>query len=409
MKIILFLVFSSSCFANLVTIEKLKNINIDYLESQLNTINANEDKKIAIYQYFPTISLFASTFESAASFGIDVDQIRSEGITANWTVFNFFQDLYAYNYQKNNLKSNKAFQRAMELAAEKSSFEVFLNYLNNFEQYKVKKEITETLDQSAQVAKRGFKRGETSGSASSKILIQSMNTRNESETFLAQSEFFKQRILELLKIKTLDNIWPLTNNEIDKNIPKLLNATVLLDKNPTLEKFRMDRDAINDLVKSRQLRHLGEVNLNYRKQKSNLDNYNEWETQVTLTYSFPLFANNTIQRDVVKAKNNQRLISTRLKQEKAKLRALKKSLKISMRTNFENYKRNLDASKLANKVYKQELKKFRRGLVNVNDLLFEQQRQSQAQLGYIIAKRNLILTLVDYCHIQGNSFKKCLQ
>ena len=409
MKSFILFVLSFNCFANYQTIEKLKEINIDYLESQLNTINAKENKKLAIYQYFPTISLFASTFESAASFGIDVDQIRSEGITANWTVFNFFQDLYAYNYRKNDLKSNQAFQRAMELAAEKSSFEVFLNYLNNYEQYLVKKEITETLDQSAKVAKRGFNRGETSGSASSKIQIQSLNTRNESESFRAQSEFFKQRILQLLKLEQLSDQWPLSRKEIDKSLPKLLNSQFTLEKNPSLEKFRMDRDAINDLVKSQKLRHLGEVNLNYRKQKSNLDNYNEWETQVTLTYSFPLFANNSIQRDVVQAKNNQRLITTRLQQEKAKLKALKKSLKISMRTQYENYKRNLNASELANKVYQQELKKFRRGLVSVNDLLFEQQRQSQAQLGLIIAKRDLTLIVVDYCHLQGNSFKSCLQ
>lgn len=408
MKLILSLFISFSVFAHYQTIEKLKKINIDYLEARLNTINAKEDKKVALYQYFPTISLFASTFESAASFGIDVDQIRSEGITANWTVFNFFQDLYNFNAQKNTLKSNQAFQRAMELAAERSSFEVFLNYLNNYEQFLVKKEITKTLDQSAKVAKRGFRRGETSGSASNKIVIQALNTKNESETFKAQSEFFRQRILELLKLDTLSTKWPIDDTGIKKSLPKLLAMNTSLAKNPNLEKFRLDRDAINDVVTSQKLRHMGEVNLNYRKQKSNLDNYNEWETQVTLTYSFPLFANNTIQRDVVQAKNNKRLIETRLVQEKAKLRALKKSLKINMRTNFENYQRNLDASKLANKVYQQELKKFKRGLVSVNDLLFEQQRQSQAQLGFIIAKRDLILTVVDYCHLQGINFKECI-
>ncbi len=399
---------SASTTSGLDTIKELTQINIDYLDARLQTINSQEDKEIAIYQYFPTISLFASTFESAASFGFATDQIKSQGITARWTVFNFFQDLYKYHAAKNTLKSNESFQRAMLLAAEKSSFEVYLNYLNNYEQYMIKKDITETLDQSAKVAKGKFKRGETSGSESNKIIIQSLNTKNESETFLANSEFYKERILKLLKKKSLKPTWPLSESNIKSKVSQLLKAKASFEQNPNIEKFRFDKKAMEDLVTSQKLRHLGEVNLNYRNQKSNLDGFNDWDTQITLTYTFPIFANNTIQADVVKTKNKLKLAQTKLEQEKAKLRALKKSQKIKIRISFENFKRQLQASKLANTVYQQELRKFKRGLVSVNDLLFEQQRQSQAQLGLITSKNDLLLSLVDFCHLQGKEFKTCL-
>jgi len=404
------LLLSFNAMASLKTIEKLKEINIDYMESRLSKVNAIEDKDQALYQYFPTINLFASSFESDNSFNsFGTETITSEGISARWTIFNFFQDTYLYQAQKNNLLALKAFEKAMKLAAEKSAFDVYLNYLASLEQYQIKEEITQTLNQSAKVAKNSFYRGEVSGSESGKIRIQALNTSNEAQNFKADSLFYEERIKELTEQKSLSKLWPMKSDKIKLSIPQVLARHLKTKNNPILNKLKHEKNSAIDSVRANKLKHLGNVDLNYQNRKSSLDDFQDWDTQITLTYTLPLFVNNSINSDVVKANNNLKLVETKLAQEKAKLRALKRSLRTKLQITFENYKRNSEASTLSNKIYKQELKKFKRGVISVNDLLFEQQRQSQSQLGLVLSKRTLLLTLIDYCHLQGIEFKNCVK
>jgi outer membrane protein TolC len=409
LKTLLLLIISLNTLASLQTIEDLKQINLDYLEAKFNKENTEAEKTEALFQYLPTINLFASHFESAASFNSLNNDINSQGIQARWNIFTFFKDTYTYIAKKNEYKATKEFKNLSELTAEKSSFEVFLNYLNSYEQYLVKKEITETLNQSAKVAKAKFNRGEASGSATSKIEIQALSTENDSEQFLADSLFYEERIEKLLNITDLSKAWPITEEEFKVKVPMVLAKTIDTKNNPNLKMLKYREEALEDMATAQKLRHAGNVSLSYQNQKSNLDNFKDWDTQISINYTFPLFANNSIQKDVITAKNQWRLAKTRLEQEKAKIKGLKSSLKSKLMIQFENFKRRKKASDLSNRVYKQELKKFQRGVISVNDLLFEQQRQSQSQIGLITAKRNLILTLVDYCHMQGMGFKTCIQ
>jgi outer membrane protein TolC len=409
LKTLLLLIISFNTLASLQTIEDLKQINLDYLEAKFNKENTEAEKTEALFQYLPTINLFASHFESAASFNSLNNDINSQGIQARWNIFTFFKDTYTYIAKKNEYKATKEFKNLSELTAEKSSFEVFLNYLNSYEQYLVKKEITETLNQSAKVAKAKFNRGEASGSATSKIEIQALSTENDSEQFLADSLFYEERIEKLLNITDLSKAWPITEEEFKVKVPMVLAKTIDTKNNPNLKMLKYREEALEDMATAQKLRHAGNVSLSYQNQKSNLDNFKDWDTQISINYTFPLFANNSIQKDVITAKNQWRLAKTRLEQEKAKIKGLKSSLKSKLMIQLEIFKRRKKASDLSNRVYKQELKKFQRGVISVNDLLFEQQRQSQSQIGLITAKTNLILTLVDYCHLQGMGFKNCVQ
>jgi outer membrane protein TolC len=406
----LVLLISFNAFASMDIVHKLTKVNIDYYESQRSTINANEALKTNLFKFLPTVRLYASKFEAGNSFAaMQTAAIDSQGFSASWNIFNFFQDTQSYRGSRRSYASFKAYEEAMKLSAERSSMETVLNYLVNKEKTQIKKRFSESMNVSLKVAEKKFKAGRGAKTAVDKIEMQIYGIDTETASYLANATYYYQGIIQLIgEGKDLIVDWPFYDERMIQDAQKKLKQEISTKKNPSLMALKNSYEAQDLYVKSQKISQLGGVNVDLRQQKSNLDGFTDWDSQLSITYSLPLLVGNEINSRIVKSVNEKAVAKLKYEQKKQELKGLAESMKLRLKMDLDNYTRQRRASSLSQTIYQKELSRFEKGLLSVNDLLFEQQRVAQAQLSLYENRKKLIMTITDYCHLQGTELKSCL-
>lgn len=326
---------------------------------------------------------------------------------ASFNLFNFGRDWYRLQSSVNKLKAGQAQLNFEKLEAQRKAAQLLLRLIMQQEIVSIHEQRFQSLRSLLALAQIRYRSGLISSQEVAKIRIDILNTHSALQDQIQSLEKQKANALAQSPKLIIPKVWPWNSQLFKTFLAKYSKPLTKLKNTPgILAKGHLTSASLAG-HKSKLRTFLPSLDLRYEQGKQFSPGKNQWDRTFLISISFPLFdglsrwdqSRQTFynyQISQIELENATRLMKARLNSGKA-------NLKIAITSLNER----LVTRELARKLYRDGVRKFRQGKLNVSDLLLDQNRSLQARE---LAQNGLLqahLLAVDYCIDQGLNLKVC--
>jgi len=402
MKIIMGFIFLSHSLAALAV--SFKSVLITAVNTYPTIIKenaqleSNKAKRLKAYsEFLPSINLNSSKVENTSN-GTKTDFSKNT-ITSQLNLFKFGSDIY--NVKKQRLDYDK---QVANIKLEKHTIEEqisadLFSYLENVKTIGIHSKILALKKHALAKAKKRYQLGRLSKQDLDKIEIDHLNAESNLSNKKILSLQLSQKVFEYTGEKKLDMDWPWDITFAQKLIRKL--KTNLKFKHPSLEYTRFNEESAETNKKSIFGSMLGSLDLSYSKGHAEYNSGDIDDERVTLTFTIPLFSKFNDYSSLKESQVIYQYAKAYNFYNKRKVITNKHNSSLILNEAIATFEKRKRTLVLSEKIYKNSLKQFAKGLISVNDLLFEEDRLLKTQEFSITGNKSLHNAIVTFCHANG--------
>lgn len=413
----LFLFLSVSTFASVpLTFDKALNLILEKhigLETQKEKKEQVEAKNWSSkFSLLPSISLIGSDTLSHDIDATENADKRFYGVSASMNLFRFGADVSAMMASFSENVAQAYLVDDVTLRAEEEGVKSLLSVISNQWIIKSVEQNLKTRDEALKTGRERFKKGLFASQEVDKLAIDQSNVEaqlRDSQTDLLKAKASLRTLMEEDNIQT-EWPWKQTMGRLVKNFEKV--EKVSITRRPDWKAAIEQEEAAH--ARKRQLLGLAlpslDVSVNYgradyRSPASISSSGTEWQGLVTLTIPlFDRFSNLGSYRAAVHAARAAELEKERVRRTAlAELETTKETFLISYRS-AETRERTLETTR---KLYEVNAARFRRGLINANELMLDQDRLFQSEVNAIKGWSEAHINAVRACHAMGQRIAQC--
>ncbi len=397
--IIIILFFCSNAYAG-----KFKDILEQAVNSypviikETNQLEYNKASRLKAYsQFLPSINLKSSKTEDKED-NVESDYSQ-KSITSSLNLFKFGSDVHNvqkehadYDKQSANIKL-KRFNTEEEISSD------IFNYLENKKTIIIQKKILSLKSQALKKAKKRYELGRLSKQDLNKIKIDHLNAQSDLSNKKIASLKHSQKIFEYTGKKLVDLDWPWNIELAERLIKKLKNNSRF--KHPGLEYSKSLKSSAELSKKSLFGSMLGSMDLSYSKSLTEYNSGDVDDERITLSFTIPLFSKFSDYADYKQTQVNVQYAQAYDLYNQRKLKNNKTNSSLVLFEAIDTYRKRNETLSLSDRIYKNSLKQFEKGLISVNDLVLEENRLLKTQEFANSGNKSLHNAIVQFCHANG--------
>lgn len=382
-----------------------RNAEISAARENLRAVEASHfSEKFA---YTPKISGSASQKWSRQDNSDPVHSSQLLETNASMNLFDFGAALAARNAGIADIRRAEASLRQRVLSVEAEGVSAMVNWLKRSEELAIYKEDVETRAFSLEVADKRFRQGLLPRQERESILVDLENSRaryKDAEIDLAAANAELNRLLGTQNDSQLN--WPWKKRIAEINT--LLSKTLDVSASPDWQIAALTVENLDAAHKksSRELLPTLNGNAAYGVQYQSSTHHQFWSGGLSLDINlFNQMSDyskaSTYEYQASSARMSLRAIEEKLKRDwSARTSALRASIETALKRD-ENLERS-------DRLYEDNLERFRLGRVNANDLNVDQSRLQGSKLLATSGWANLHLTVMQVCQSLGQSIQSCI-
>lgn len=364
------------------------------------------------YRLLPTVTLSATEARYKVINTAEVEK-RTYQAVGNLNILRFGADIAAMSAAMNENESEEYLVADSILKAEEEGTGAIFGYIHAQALVKSLEANLKSREDAWKIGQERSKRGLLAMEEANKLLIDRSNAEAVLHDGEAERVNASERLVRLLSHQRVDAQWPWK-----ETMPKVQTFFEKVDQKNLAERpdWKASETAL-DAAHARKRESLGQAlpsvdlsvsygDVNYQKPLPQVTG-NEWQGMLTLTIPlFDRFSNFGAYRAAVHAARAQelRLESVR-RLARSEWNTARESFSIALKSAIEREK-TLDVSR---KLYESNTLRFRRGIINANDLMIDQDRLYQAEVNAIKGWSAAHQKFVAACHALGERVVSCLE
>ena len=405
---IILLIFSVSVHASfLQEVTKYLNHDPTYQSKQENQVSKELSLKEARSKLFlPSLNYSYALNNSGPYFSNEETKSKLSRFSLSYTLFNFGSDWKNYQASKNSLNSFKADKLQTKIEQEFYIIDLLLRRSLYTENIANELSILELKKMSLDITTNRYKRGSLSKDSLTRVKIDYYNTKSSLVNL-------KEDLNQVLKSLSGYNITQ--NQEIKTNkfpffeffkkhgINKVLGLKIK-EETPRLTRYREEYETQKNYLNSVKLSHLGQISINYSKDKYFTDDNQDSEGwSSSIVYTLPLFENYSRQKAPEQAKINMAVSKTYYDYESRRLNKNRELTLENLKLANENFQNRLEILNDSSSLYKTVLSRYKKGRISVSELFVEQDRLLETKKFTNHSIYNLHIQYISYIHQLGLS------
>jgi outer membrane protein TolC len=402
---ILFFIFTKTTYAADPFIEQLiKSIGNDPDSFEIESQKEYRKKLKLSAQtklFLPTLSASTSKVKAKSTFNTNESEYQTTSLTLEYSLFNFGSDYLRYKSQKSSLNAFHSTSKVTKIKSEYTIAKLLLTKIKLLSDKKIQEEVISLKERSFAISRQRFKRGNLS---KNDLLIIKINLSNSRSQLASLRQQIHQTDAQLTALNTQSELKSFPWISLFKK--KGIKNTTLLNfdeaKNPELLNYKYLAQSHTNLAISEKRKHLGRFDISYSR-----DLYQQDETDdlyghsTALTYTLPLFENFNQDKLIQQSKAKATTAEYIYDYQKRKIQADVKHKKATLQSAFQDFQERLTTLNDANFLFSNVLKRFKKGVLNVNDLILEQDRLLATKKITTNSIFNLHLSYIEFIHVNG--------
>lgn len=400
-----FPVFSSSNFHSQLKELVLKDPQLKEVKNQEQYIHLDAKSSFSNL-ILPELSLVLSKNQEE-SFGTN-NEVESElaKLNLNYSIFSFGSDWNDYRAKKAQIETYSAHKDQTYIIREKKMALLLLNRVKSFQDLKIQNEIISLKKNSLKIAKKKYQTGSLSKNDLLRVKIDLTNAQSE---ILALQQRMANSLNELYGVsdKELIDNFPWSDFFQRNGLSKINGIEFSPEQTPLGRKLENTLQERNQNAKSISLSHLGRFSLTYSRniyREKDIDDLYGWSASIN--YTLPIFENFNREKEVQKAKAEARTALEFSRYNKHTQQKKYQSKRNLLKTSLEIFKGRLNTYEDSKELFQNMLSRFKKGMISVNELFFEQDRLLATKKLTNAAVYNLHINYLDFLHLHGIAITK---
>lgn len=356
--------------------------------------------------FLPSISLVGARNEARGYGATATDLSHSVDLTASINLLKFGADYAGYRRANFTEEAQEQAVLGTILAAENSGVKGLVALIQASLEVKIYDEIADALLRSLEIARERYRQGLLPSQEVDKVLIDFDNSTASLRDAEIRLKTAKAKMVELLGHDNVQVEWPWIKTLGDKNLEIKMGQ---LAKRPDWLAAEARLKAADALVDQSFGKVLPSVDLSagygYLKQNTVKSEGDYWSARLTITV--PLFDRLTNFSDYRANVHNKMAAEYDLEQVRRNARRDWESSKTAFDIALETAKTRESTLLTARNLYRDNLRRFHRGLTSANDLIVDQNRSANAELFAIRGWAQVHQSFTDMCHSLGRRLADC--
>jgi len=355
--------------------------------------------------YLPSIDAKATESRSQG-LGVPLTtKSRSAALEVSVNLFAFGADAAKVESAKAEQKAARADTLEAILEAEKEGVDSATNWIQSVEELSIAQKILGMRLEALNVAQKRYKKGLLPKQEVEKVKIDHANDEaavNDLKRSLISSQ---ATLEELLGRNDLRGAWPW--KERFKGL-KLKWSQSFIKFHPKLKAAKQRVQQSEGTIKESWRRMLPSIDASgsYGYQDINGFKGDVWQGGLTLT--IPIF-NKLTDYGNYRSKVQQKVVSQlSLEQVRRDLRSEWKSAKGFFEISLDSAQQREKTLVISRKLYQDNLRRFRKGLISANDLILDQSRLFQSEQNNTRGWKEVHTGFARICHAEGKRLRLCL-
>jgi hypothetical protein len=393
----------------------------DHIQADLGLLEAKEDVKIVEQdfattkgQFLPRIDAYVeyeSNDDGASQVVADDTTDKQTGLEMSWNVFNSFSDVENLDSTRFELKSSNNLKVFTQYTAEERVFNLVTLYKLQYETISIYRKKLESLFRLKNLVNKKIKERKMRRVNLTRLEIEIVNTHNLLNQFKAKMMETEARVVAQTSVKKISDIkWPYYQEIKNLKYEKLEKLKTDIKKYPFFKFVTNNEEAKRKKLISEQLRQLGGINVDLRRGNSFLDGRSRWQTELAVKWTVPLYARNEFQSDIQRAVKDKYIAKKRKIITENLLREKVSQVDFRLKIAVKNFRDQIDIVKKSESLENSHFKEIVNNRTLQSARIIEDlDRIVQTKVFFYNSQKELILAMLEKCHLNGFSYKNCLK